>query len=93
MTLSVQMMKKKFNLFVKPEDFEVVNVNWKTTHYHHIENGKKRDEILKKRMSGEMTQAEFEKEQKKMRGGKYLKFIFSESQYLKAISGLSSTDM
>jgi len=70
---------------MKEEDFEEVQVNWKTTHFHHIENGKKREEILKKRMSGQMTQAEFEQEQKKMRGGKYLKYIFSERQYLQAI--------
>ncbi len=70
---------------MKKEDFEVVKVNHKTIHYHHIENGKKREEILKKRMSGEMTQKEFESEQRKMRGRKYLKYIFSERDYLKAI--------
>ena len=55
-------------------------------HFLHIENGKKREQLLKDRMSGIISPLEFEKEQKKMRGGKYLQYIFTESQYLKATS-------
>lgn len=73
---------------MKPEDFVIVPVNHKIIHYHHIESGKKREEILTKRMTGKMIQSEFDLEQKKMRGGEYLKYIYSERDYLKAIGNL-----
>ncbi len=70
---------------MKPEDFEQVSTG-RVTQYHHIETGKKREQLIKDRISGRITPSEFEAEQKKMRGGKYLKMIYSEAQYLEAIT-------
>jgi len=48
---------------MKPEDFRMTS-NGRRTIYEHIENGKKREEIFRKRMSGDMSQEEFASEQK-----------------------------
>jgi len=53
--------------------------------YLHVENGKKRGQLLKDRMNGKITPQCFENEQKKMRTGKYLKYIYSEAEYNKEI--------
>lgn len=70
---------------MKKEDFEASITGSGITHYLHKENGVKRQQILQDRMSGKITQDEFEKEQRKMRGGKYLKYIFTEREYSEAI--------
>ncbi len=51
--------------------------------YLHVENGKKREELIKDRMAGKISPKLFEEEQAKMRGGKYLKYIYSESEFKK----------
>lgn len=71
---------------MKAEDFKISYCPSGKTQYLHIENGKKREQILNAMQNGTMTSEEFKSEQKKMRGGKYLKYIFSETDYLKSIS-------
>ena len=54
-------------------------------HYLHIATGEKRKQLLSDRMTGIITQQQFELEQKKMRGGKYLKYIYTEAEMENAI--------
>ena len=70
---------------MKREDFELSVMFSGVKHYLHIENGKKRKQLLTDRMNGEITPQYFINEQKKMRSGKYLKYIYSESEMNKAI--------
>ncbi len=70
---------------MKKEDFELSVTVSGVKQYLHIENGKKREQLLADRMSGEITPQQFANEQKKMRGGKYLKYMYSESEMNKAI--------
>jgi hypothetical protein len=67
------------------EDFELSVTVSGIKQYLHIENGEKRKKLLKDRMEGTISSEEFMCEQKKMRGGKYLKYIYSESEMEEAI--------
>ncbi|MBK9580234.1 MAG: hypothetical protein IPO40_24480 [Fibrobacteres bacterium] len=75
---------------MKPEDFEEY-YRWRGSKriyfYRHIENGKKREQLIADVISGEVSKSEFAKLQEKMRGRSgYLKYIFSETEYKKAIA-------
>jgi hypothetical protein len=67
------------------EDFELSITGSGEHHYLLKSAGEKRKQILQDRMSGKLSQEEFLKEQKKMRGGKYLKYIYSQAEMEKAI--------
>ena len=57
---------------MKAEDFKISYCPSGKTNYLHIQNGKKREQILNAMQNGTMTSEEFKSEQKKMRGGNYL---------------------
>ena len=76
---------------MKATDFEIQVVPNGKKVYCHIENGKQRKQMLKDVMSGKISQEQFKKEQKKMRGGKYLKYHFSEQEYNSALETICDT--
>jgi hypothetical protein len=67
---------------MKPEEFEQVGSN----QYRHIANGVKREELMRRVLNGSMSHLEFVELQKKIRGGKYLKYLYSKREYLSAIN-------
>lgn len=73
---------------MKESDFEVDHRYNGYNIYKHIENGKRREEIIEARRTGKMSHADFLSEQKKMRNKKYLQFLFSEKEYRAAIDSL-----
>lgn len=76
-------MDEKSKEKIKEEDFEkVMTVSGKIL-YRHIPSGIKRNQIINDVKSGKMSIEELKCEQKKMRSGKYLKYLYSEEQYLK----------
>lgn len=75
---------------MKEHDFKLSITGSGKRHYLHIENGEKRDQILQSVLTGKITKEEFAAEQKKMRGG-YLKYIYNEAQYSKAIQDPSNS--
>lgn len=68
---------KRFRLEIAPSGKKI---------YVHIENDEKRVKILKDFVSGEISNEDFLIEQKKMRGGRYLKSLFNENAYYKFIN-------
>jgi hypothetical protein len=70
---------------MKKEDFELSVTGNGETYYLHIENGKKRKQLLSDRMSGKISTQQFIIEQKKMRGEKYLKYIYTKSEMERTI--------
>jgi len=70
---------------MKKEDFKFVPSNSDGNIYENIEAGEKRKQLLIDVMSGKISREFFSNEQKKMRRGKYLKVLYSESEYREAI--------
>jgi len=74
---------------MKREDFELSVTGSGKRQYLHIKSGKIRQQLLHDRLNGKISQQQFELEQKKMRGGKYLKYIYSESEMRESIQEVS----
>ena len=70
---------------MKISDFKLSITGSGQRQYLHIESGEKRKQLLSDRMSGKITPQQFESEQKKMRGGKYLKYMYTELEMKRSI--------
>lgn len=83
-------MSKQDEMTMKPEEFKKVHLLSGKVQYEHIESGNRRIKIISDFREGKITMSDFQEEQRKMRGGKYLKCLYSEPQYLKAIGNTES---
>ena len=87
--LEITADKDNYVTFANPDDFTVgvVDNDGKPKVYEHTEMGRKREALMKDVLSGQVSKSDFLLLQKKMRGQSgFLKYLFSPSQYRKAIS-------